>query len=365
VGVKLWVVSKQEPIVVKIGGSIIRAPQDLQRISRVLIDELLEREYRLVITISAIKGITDKLITLCSGNKKALEDIREIHDKFSSELGLSGIYRDHVLGLNRELEEYSSKCIDSPEAMDRVLSIGERYLTILLAEILEHMGVRVRIAWPWDIGLITDNRYGDASPKIPVALINIGESLRKILDEGYVPIVPGFIGSTEDGRITTMGRGSSDLTAVLIARTLRSPRTLLLTETPGIMTADPKIVPTARTVDAMDLVEGERASRYRVKGLNQKTFLYLGEYDGEIYISDLSFRGTRICRGCRRPGIKVIAPFSHGVSAIGWGSGEILLKTSITGVQHKIQLGDVEAVIYSDEDKEELVRRLHKEVFGI
>lgn len=364
-GAKLWVVSKQDPLVVKIGGSIIRVPQDLERISQVLLDELLGRGYRLVITISAIKGITDKLITLCSGDKKALEDIREIHNRFSIELGLSGIYRDHVLGLDRELEEYSSKCIDSPEAMDRVLSIGERYSTILLAEILEHRGVRVRIAWPWDIGLITDNRYGDASPRIPVALINIGESLRKILDGGYVPIVPGFIGSTEDGKITTMGRGSSDLTAVLIARALRSPRALLLTETPGIMTADPKIVPTARTVDAMDLIEGERASRYRVKGLNQKTFQYLGEYDGEIYISDLSLKGTRICRGCRKPGIKVIAPFSHGVSAIGWGSGDILSKTTITGAQYRIQLYDVEAVIYSDDNKEELVRRLHKEVFGI
>lgn len=364
-GVKLWVVSKQEPLVVKIGGSIIRDPQDLWRISQVLVDELLGGGYRLVITISAIKGITDKLIKLCGGDNEALEDVREIHNRFSVELGLSGIYRDHMLGLDRELEEYSGKCIDSPEAMDRVLSIGERYSTLLLAGVLEHRGVRVRIAWPWDIGLITDDRYGDASPKIPGALVNLRESLGKILDQGYVPIVPGFIGSTEDGRITTMGRGSSDLTAVLIARALRSPRALLLTETPGIMTADPRIVPTARTVDAMDLVEGERASRYRVKGLNQKTFLYLGEYDGEIYISDLSLRGTRICRGCKKPGIKVIAPFSHGVSAIGWGSGEVLSKTSVAGAQYRIQLYDVEAVIYSDGDREELVRKLHREVFGV
>lgn len=59
------------------------------------------------------------------------------------------------------------------------------------------------------------------------------------------------------------------------------------------MTADPKIVPNARTVDTMDFAEGERASKYRVKGLNRKTFEYIGDYDGEIMVLRFIYAGNK------------------------------------------------------------------------
>jgi len=181
-------------------------------------------------------------------------------------------------------------------------------------------------------------------------------------------VIPGFIGVTAGGSITTMGRGSSDLTAVLVARAISSPRLYLFTETPGILTADPKIVPSAMTVEAMDYSEGLRASKYRVKGLNRKTFEYVGDYGGEILIVDLSMKGTRICRECRRPGVKVVAPFDGGASLIGWGSGEVALKLSRSlGVEER-SIGyydELEAIIHSKADPSSLVRSIHREVFGV
>ncbi|PWV37620.1 MAG: hypothetical protein DJ555_01310 [Desulfurococcaceae archaeon] len=366
VRVKSGVKEKQNLVVVKVGGSLVRSPKDYVKVSEILVRDILEKS-RAAIVVSAIKGITDLLISICNGDREALDKVIETHRRFSRELGITGPYSDHVGALEEEVVRYSAMCRESMIHRDRVLSIGERFSVIALAKTLSDMGLRVRIAWPWDVGIITDDRFGDASPKVPDIYEDIGASVRKIIDSGYIPVIPGFIGVTKDGYITTMGRGSSDLTAVLIARATMSSKAILLTETPGIMTTDPKIVPGAYTVEVMDFVEGERASRYSVKGLNYKMFEHVWDYDGEIHILDLSMRGTKICRECRREGAKVIAPFAGGISVIGWGSGKVVKtavgKNPMNG--SNIELRDeVETLVLSKADPVELVRIIHKEVFG-
>ncbi|MEM1610693.1 MAG: hypothetical protein QXQ57_03485 [Sulfolobales archaeon] len=362
---KLEVGSKQEVVVVKVGGSLVRRPQDLDTVIRVL-DKNVFTTYIPVIVISAVKGVTDLLVSLCNGDRSSMDKVVEIHRSFIESLGLDRM-RGYTLSLEKELAMYGEKCSEDPRARDRVLSIGERFSAPLFAEMISGTGYRAYVAWPWEIGLITDNRFGDASPIINITLGNIAASISKIVANGYIPVIPGFIGVTQDGDITTMGRGSSDLTAVLIARALVTSRLYLFTETPGIMTADPKIVPNAKTVDIMDFAEGERASKYRVKGLNRKTFEYIGDYDGEIIILDLFMRGTRICRTCRKLGVKVIAPFEEGASIVGWGSGELMSKiASRLGIDYKLgYYDDLEAIIYSKTDPHTLVREVHREVFGL
>ncbi len=364
--VKSGVVEKQDLVVVKVGGSLIRSPNDYIKISEILVRDLLTGS-KAAIVISAIKGVTDLLISICDGDRNAVNKVNEIHERFSNELGITGLYRGLVDGLKEEVVRYSGVCRESPIHRDRVLSIGERYSAIAFAKVLNDMGLRVRVAWPWDIGIVTDDIFGDASPKVPDIYTYMGTSIRKIIDKGYVPVIPGFIGITENGYITTMGRGSSDLTAVLVARATMSSKAILLTETPGIMTADPKIVPGSYTVEAMDFIEGERASRYRVKGLSHKVFRYVWDYGGEIHILDLGMRGTRICRECRREGAKVIVPLVGGVSVIGWGSGSVV-KTAVgknSLIYENIELrDDVETLVLSKIDPAELVRVIHREVFG-
>lgn len=361
---KLEVGLKQE-VVVKVGGSLIKKPQDIDIVLRVLDRNILTNTTPIIV-VSAVKGITDLLVSLCNGDRFSIDKVVEIHRNFVESLGLDRV-KEYTLSLERELIKYGERCSEDPRARDRVLSIGERFSAQLFAEMINSMGYRAYVAWPWEIGLITNNRFGDASPIVDVSLDNISTSISKIIASGYIPVIPGFIGVTQEGDITTMGRGSSDLTAVLIARALKTSRLYLFTETPGIMTADPKIVPNARTVDTMDFAEGERASKYRVKGLNRKTFEYIGDYDGEIMVLDLFMRGTKICRTCSKPGIKVITPFEEGVSIIGWGSGELISKVaSRLSIDCRIYFyDDLEAIIYSKTDPHILVREVHREVFGI
>jgi len=354
-------------VVAKVGGSLIRKPQDLEVVSKILSEKILEQGLAAVV-VSAVKGVTDLLISACSGDKKALEEVVETHRSFAEYTGLKSGYGDQLLSFEEELARYGEACVRDPMARDRVLSVGERFSTIALASSLENRGHRVRVAWPWEVGLLTDDRFGDASPLVDVSLSNMAASISRILYEGYVAVIPGFIGVTAGGSITTMGRGSSDLTAVLVARAIDSPRLYLLTETPGILTADPKVVPNAITVEAMDYSEGVRASKYRVKGLNRKTFEYVGDYGGEILVLDLSMRGTRICRACKRLGVKVIAPFDTGASLIGWGSDATAIKISQSLGVDGYTIGyhdDLEAIIYSEVDPNTLVRSIHREVFGL
>jgi aspartate kinase len=361
---KLEVGLKQE-VVVKVGGSLIKKPQDIDIVLRMLDKNILANTTPIIV-VSAVKGITDLLVSLCNGDRFSIDKVVEIHRNFVESLGLDRV-KEYTLLLERELIKYGDRCSEDSRARDRVLSIGERFSAQLFAEMINSMGYRAYVAWPWEIGLITNNRFGDASPIVDVSLDNIGASISKIVASGYIPVIPGFIGVTQEGDITTMGRGSSDLTAVLVARALKTSRLYLFTETPGIMTADPKIVPNARTVDMMDFAEGGRASKYRVKGLNRKTFEYISDYDGVIMVLDLFMRGTKICRTCSKPGIKVITPFEEGASIIGWGSGELISKVAFRlSIDCKINFyDDLEAIIYSKTDPYILVREVHREVFGI
>ncbi len=363
---KSGVKEKQDIVVVKVGGSLIRSPSDYEKISKILVENFAENA-KVAVVISAIKGVTDLLISICNGNKGSLDEVIEIHRRFSRELGLEGSAGQFLRELEEEIIKHRDLCKESPIHRDRVLSIGERFSALAMAKILGARGLRVRIAWPWDIGIITDDVFGDAAPKVPAIYSYMEASITKILGEGYIPIIPGFIGVTSSGHITTMGRGSSDLTAVLVARAVGAEKTVLLTETPGILTADPRVVPNAYTVEKMDFVESERASRYRVKGLSDKMFKYVGDYWGEIHILDLGMRGTKICRGCRREGAKVIAPLAGGASIIGWGSGNMvksIANRSSTAYSYIEFRDDVETLVLSKIDPVELIRILHSEVFG-
>lgn len=362
---KSWVRAKRvRASVAKVGGSLLRSPEDFPKVLRLVV-ERLGAGGGLVIVVSAVKGVTDLILDACGGSRRSLEAVLEIHRRFSESLGLEGEAAAHAEALERELEELSRPCGESAAARDRALSVGERFSAAAAAQVLRNMGFRPRAAWPWDLGLVTDDAFGDASPLIPEALENLRARLSETLAEGSPVVVPGFFGVTRSGEVATMGRGSSDLTAVLIARALGVDDLYLLTETPGIMSADPRMVPGARRVEEMDLAEGEAASKYRVKGLGRKTFKYLRGYHGILWILGPGMEGTRICSGCGSPGAKVVAPFEGGAAVIGRGSGRAVRKIfggPGDGVLVR-EVSDVEALVISGrEDPLDLVRIVHREV---
>jgi aspartate kinase len=178
-----------------------------------------------------------------------LERIRHVATKVQKELALgnqvvvavsamSGV-TDHLVGLCRELSP-----LLTPNAWaeyDGIVATGEQVTSGLLALFLQESGIKARSWAGWQIPLKTDTAHGKAR----IADIET-EAMREALDAGEVVVVAGFQGVTDAGRITTLGRGGSDTTAVALAAALKADRCDIYTDVDGIYTTDPRIVSKAR-----------------------------------------------------------------------------------------------------------------------
>ncbi|MBE3578193.1 MAG: aspartate kinase [Limnochordales bacterium] len=131
----------------------------------------------------------------------------------------------------------------SPRSLDLLLSCGETISAVIMAETLRVAGIPAVPFTGAQAGIITDNQFGSAR------ILRIQpERIWQALSQGIVPVVAGFQGVTESGEITTLGRGGSDTTAAALGVALRAVEVQIFTDVNGVMTADPRIEPDARTL---------------------------------------------------------------------------------------------------------------------
>src|SRR5438874_2671900 len=116
----------------------------------------------------------------------------------------------------------------------------------------------------------TDGTFGNASPDLRRTERSARTVLRPLLARGVVPVVPGFLGAAPDGQVATLGRGGSDLTATLLARVLGAREVSLWKDVPGLLTADPRIVPDARVVPQLHVREAAELAFYGAKVLHPR-----------------------------------------------------------------------------------------------
>jgi len=137
-----------------------------------------------------------------------------------------------------------------PEERDVVLATGEQISAGVFALALQDMGLRARSFMGWQVPVITSEGAGNAQIReIPP------ETLKRSIRHGEIPVVTGFQGVTEGGRITTLGRGGSDITAVALAVALKAKRCDIYTDVPGIYTTDPNLVSSACKLDTISYQE--------------------------------------------------------------------------------------------------------------
>jgi bifunctional aspartokinase / homoserine dehydrogenase 1 len=122
-----------------------------------------------------------------------------------------------------------------------------------------------------------DARHGSASPDIESTARAAAEVLQPILGRGVVPVVPGFIGRAPTGELVTLGRGGSDLTATLLGRVLHARDVILWKDVPGLLTADPRIVPEARLIPVLHVREASELAYYGAKVLHPRALIALHE----------------------------------------------------------------------------------------
>ena len=192
---------------------------------------------------------------------------------------------------------------------DLLLSSGESISAGVFAALLQSLGIRAIAVTGAQAGIHTDNRHGDAR----ITSVD-PTSVRAKLREGFTPVIAGFQGTAADGAVTTLGRGGSDLTAMALAGALGNARCEIFTDVDGVMTADPKRVAAAHTIDALTFEEADELAANGANIMHDRAAQLANEEQTPYAVLGLhSGTGTDI--GAERP-IDLDAPVS-GIATIG------------------------------------------------
>jgi aspartate kinase len=254
-------------IVRKYGGACFADREGLLRVARQV---LAGGERRTVIVVSAHQGVTDQL----SGQ--------------AQELGAAPAHA----------------------ARDLLLATGELQSAALLAAAVAQLGGRAEVVPPWSVFETTAD-FGDATiEKVEVL------PLLRCLGRGVVPIVPGFIGATRDGRVTTLGRGGSDYSAVALGVALHAARVeLCKAEVDGVYDADPHTHGHARRFDTLTYAEALRLSRSGAKVLHEKAAALAGRWAIPVLVRPAFADGPGTTIGSRSEQFRAMAPPGEAVTA--------------------------------------------------
>lgn len=190
----------------KFGGSSLADIEKLRRAARIILDAR-HREHDVVVVVSAMGDTTDDLVDLA-----------------------------HEIDPNPSARE-----------LDALMSTGEQQSAALLAIMLESMGAKAQSLTGWQAGMYTDTRHGDAGLEL-----TFPSRVAAALRADHIPVVAGFQGIDVRGDISTLGRGGSDTSAVVLAAALEAERCEIYTDVSGIYTADPRIIENARRMNEID-----------------------------------------------------------------------------------------------------------------
>jgi aspartate kinase len=156
--------------------------------------------------------------------------------------------------------------------LDLVSGLGERINAPLLAAVLRARGVHAEAVDAVEI-VVTDKVFGEAEPIMDATAERTRARLLPLIEGGVVPVVTGFVGATADGIPTTLGRGGSDYSAAIVGAVLDAEEIQIWTDVNGVMTADPRIVPAARSVGQLSYEEVAELAYYGAKVLHPKTVI--------------------------------------------------------------------------------------------
>lgn len=210
----------------------------------------------------------------------------------------------------------------SPAETDRLTGVGELWSSRLAAGALARAGIPGIWVDAREM-MATDDRFGRAIPHQERIRELARARLGPLLAEGRVPVTQGFIGRTADGRTTTLGRGGSDFTASLLGAAMGAERVEIWTDVDGIMTADPRIVPEARTLRAATYDEVAELATFGAKVLHPATQTPLAERGIPLVVLN--------SRAPDQPGTRITAaedlerPGDSPVRSIAWKPGVIVI----------------------------------------
>ncbi len=304
--------------VLKFGGTSVGSATAINVVADIAAEHA--RGHRVVVVVSAMSGVTDALLrgahSAAAGDGEVFagiaQDLERRHIAAVRELIRDANEIKVIEGnIVRLLDEFRTLCHSvqvlgelTPRALDAISSLGERMSAPLVAAVLRQYGLPADVVDATKV-IVTDDRFGDAAPQMDQTREQAQAVLTPMLERGAVPVVTGFIGATPRGATTTLGRGGSDYTAGILGSTLDADEVHIYTDVDGVMTADPRLVPSARVIGTLSFEEIGELAYFGAKVLYPKTIRPLIERDIALYIRNTfnpEHPGTSIVRRARDAG---------------------------------------------------------------
>ncbi len=311
-------------LVMKFGGTSVGSPEAISQAVEIV--NLSSQEWdRLVVVVSAMRGVTDMLIQsaerAANGDEASYQSLigelqarhQVVIDDLLSDDGerveLSALIDEYIGELSAYCRSIHVLGEVTPRGMDTITSLGERMNARVVAAALREDGLNVQAIDATEL-IVTDTTFQNAIPMKDATRIKIRARLDPLLQEKVVPVVTGFISATETGITTTLGRGGSDYTASILGDCLDASEVWTWTDVDGVMTADPRVVPDARVITELSFNEVSELAYFGAKVLHPKTLRPIIERDIPLWVKNTfnpSFPGTRIVRSPRTVKDKVTA----------------------------------------------------------
>ncbi len=310
-------------IVMKFGGTSVGSAERIAEAAALVARAVLEG-HRVVVVTSAMSGITNLLVATAEKaargewDPSVRDELLRRHTVVAEQVILDPEARQQALAsIGRRLDGMEKLCFGlsmvhelTPRLLDAISGVGECLCAPLLAGAIAAKGLLSHPIEATEL-IVTNDHFGAAEPLLEPTRLRTQARLRPWLDERIVPVVTGFIGATEEGLITTLGRGGSDYSASILGAALDADEIWIWTDVNGVMSANPTEVPEARTLREISYSEAAELAYYGAKVLHYKTILPAYKQDIPVRILN-SFQpedpGTRVTVTGR--------PSSRGVKAV-------------------------------------------------
>lgn len=310
-------------IVMKFGGTSVGGAERMAEAARLAIRSA-QAGHQVVVVTSAMSGITNRLVAAAEKAAEGVWDpaVRELlyqkHAEVADLLISDPRLREEALArIARRLDQLEKLCFGlsmvhelTPRLLDAISGVGECLAAPLLAGAIASQGYASESIEATEL-IVTNNQFGAAEPLMEMTRERTSGRLRPLLNRQAIPVVTGFIASTEDGVITTLGRGGSDYSASILGAALDADEIWIWTDVNGVMSANPTEVPEARTLREISYSEAAELAYYGAKVLHYKTILPAFQKSIPVLILN-SFNpddpGTRVTVSGR--------PSSRGVKAV-------------------------------------------------
>jgi aspartate kinase len=271
-------------LVMKFGGTSVATGENIRHVADLVTKQA--KNAKVVVVVSALAGVTNSLIEVAEQAKKSDEKHIQAFTKELLEKHLTAISTAITSkSIQKEVAQITEKTIAelekvltgiyyvgelTPKSKDYVLSFGERLSAPIVWGTLKDRRLETQFFTGKEAGIVTDSNFGEADPLMNFTTHLINERLGPLFEKGVIPVVTGFIAADQNGIVTTVGRGGSDYTATILGTALGVDEIWIWTDVDGIMTTDPKIVPSARMLPQLSYQEAAEMAIFGAKAMHPR-----------------------------------------------------------------------------------------------